>query len=139
MRSVPATDDFGGAITSAGQIVLISTQRGQLQISSGGVVTPEQAAMQAARWPIARGDDFVYFATSTLYGTAPLGAPPAMASIDWGDGGVGPQLNGLVNALNGDLVGIPGGDPIVRIFTPTPTSPAPGRPALLLSPFLNKL
>jgi hypothetical protein len=88
-----------------------------------------------ATWPLTRGDGFVYAAAGgrLIAASEEIVTDIYPSLSDWGDGG---QLGGLVNALDGTIVGLPGSNPVVRLFIPLDAGVAP--PGLLLSPFLNR-
>jgi hypothetical protein len=131
---------FGGAAAASrdGLIVFNQTTGNIEGIDGHGLpILGAQAFTGPMKWPLARGDGFIYGATDRLMiqdeGLQRLPTYP----LDWGDGGVGPVLNGLVNTLGGEIIGVPGADPVVRVFRPD--GGVPRSKALLLSPFYNKL
>jgi hypothetical protein len=127
---------FGGALTSDGRIAVLNTLTGAIEsYDSMGNFTKSGTAIGHARWPLARGDGFIYALGANLMAIddrLPANGETVVAVLDGGN------FSGLVNTLNGSLVGVPQAGTVVKLFVPPDGGFVP--PAeVVLSPYLNKL
>jgi hypothetical protein len=132
-----------GGLTDGGTLGITTVQSARVAtflpqpayVIVGVTVDRSTSGVPFAIWPVTRGDGFVYAAAGgrLIAGSEEIVTDVYPSLSDWGDGG---ELGGLVNALDGTIVGIPGTTPFVRFFVPLDGGVAP--PGLLLSPFLNK-
>jgi hypothetical protein len=134
---------YGSAYISDGRVMAFDTQDVAIVgLNSSARSFGAPAKVGASRWPLARGDGFIYGLASELRaveekGTlwADGGLKELPVCIDCGD--AGPLSSGLVNGAGGTIVAAPVDSPTVRVFVPQPDGGAPPR-SVVLSPFLDR-
>jgi hypothetical protein len=135
---------FGSSYTSrGGGIIAFDTLDGKVDhftIPNGSFSLPSPVAR--SRWPLARGDGFIYGLASQLRAVTEVGS-------DQPDGGIAdvvvctdcsgtePPSNGLVNGGGGTIVAAPVGGTSVRVYVPTADDGGPPR-SVVLSPFFDR-